>query len=50
MRERVALFEGLLETAPTPEGGFRVHATLPCGTPPQRPGEVVARDEPAEST
>ena len=50
MRERVALFGGDLEAAPTPDGGFRVHATLPCGTPPSRPGGVAAQDERAESS
>ena len=50
MRERVALFGGVLEAAATPDGGFRVHATLPCGTPPPLPGGVLAQDEPAEST
>jgi signal transduction histidine kinase len=29
MRERVALFEGSLETGARPEGGYRVHARLP---------------------
>lgn len=29
MRERVALFRGVLETGPQPEGGFRVHARIP---------------------
>jgi signal transduction histidine kinase len=31
MRERVAVFDGRLETGPTPDGGFAVHATLPLG-------------------
>ena len=31
MRERVALYGGRLETGPDPDGGFRVHATLPRG-------------------
>jgi signal transduction histidine kinase len=35
MRERVALFGGVLQTGPGPEGGFRVVATLPVpGSPP----------------
>jgi signal transduction histidine kinase len=34
MRERVAMFGGTLDAAPRPEGGFRVVATLPLGTPP----------------
>ena len=29
MRERVALFEGRFQAAPTEGGGFRVHAVLP---------------------
>ena len=29
MRERAAALGGSLEAAPTPDGGFRVHATLP---------------------
>ena len=29
MRERVALFRGLFEAGPRPEGGFRVHARIP---------------------
>jgi signal transduction histidine kinase len=29
MRERVAVFAGTLETGPSPEGGFAVHARLP---------------------
>jgi signal transduction histidine kinase len=29
MRERVTLFGGTLEMGPRPDGGFRVHATLP---------------------
>jgi signal transduction histidine kinase len=29
MRERVALFDGTLETGARPEGGYRVHARLP---------------------
>ncbi len=29
MRERVALYGGTLETGTGPDGGFRVHATLP---------------------
>ena len=31
MQERVALFGGRLETGPTPEGGYLVHAVLPTG-------------------
>lgn len=31
MRERVAVFDGRLETGPTPGGGFAVHAALPLG-------------------
>jgi signal transduction histidine kinase len=31
MRERVALFDGQLETGPLPGGGFAVHAALPLG-------------------
>jgi signal transduction histidine kinase len=31
MRERVALFDGRLETGPLPDGGFAVHAILPLG-------------------
>jgi signal transduction histidine kinase len=31
MRERVALFDGRLETGPLPGGGFAVHAALPLG-------------------
>ena len=31
MRERVALFDGKLETGPLPDGGFAVHAILPLG-------------------
>ncbi|MEV4561169.1 sensor histidine kinase [Kitasatospora sp. NPDC049285] len=33
MRERVRLLSGDLETGPTPEGGYRVHAVLPLGDP-----------------
>jgi signal transduction histidine kinase len=29
MRERVAVFDGKLETGPLPDGGFAVHAILP---------------------
>jgi signal transduction histidine kinase len=29
MRERAAALGGSLQAGPTPEGGFRVHATLP---------------------
>ena len=29
MRERVSLFGGQLDVGPAPDGGFRVHATLP---------------------
>jgi signal transduction histidine kinase len=29
MRERVALYDGTFAAGPTPEGGFRVHASLP---------------------
>jgi signal transduction histidine kinase len=50
MRERVALFGGVLDAGATPDGGFRVHATLPCGEPPPLPDGVPAQDEPAEST
>jgi signal transduction histidine kinase len=32
MRERVAVFGGTLEAGPTPEGGFRVRAVLPCSS------------------
>jgi signal transduction histidine kinase len=31
MRERVAVFDGKLETRSLPDGGFAVHATLPLG-------------------
>ena len=31
MRERVAVFDGRLETGPLPGGGFAVHAALPLG-------------------
>ena len=31
MRERVAVFDGRLETGPLPGGGFAVHAELPLG-------------------
>lgn len=31
MRERVAIFDGRLETGPRPDGGWRVAATLPLG-------------------
>jgi len=31
MRERVAVFDGRLETGPLPDGGFAVHAILPLG-------------------
>ena len=31
MRERVAVFDGRLETGPPPGGGFAVHAALPLG-------------------
>jgi signal transduction histidine kinase len=31
MRERVAVFDGRLETGPLPDGGFAVHAMLPLG-------------------
>jgi signal transduction histidine kinase len=31
MRERVAVFDGKLETGPLPDGGFAVHAVLPLG-------------------
>jgi signal transduction histidine kinase len=33
MRDRVAMFDGTLDAAPRPEGGFRVVATLPLGPP-----------------
>jgi signal transduction histidine kinase len=32
MRQRVALYDGVLEAAPSPEGGFRVRASLPLGS------------------
>jgi signal transduction histidine kinase len=32
MRERVALFDGQLESGPLPDGGYAVHAALPVGT------------------
>ncbi len=35
MRERVGLFGGELTVGPRPEGGFRVHATLPLGGGPE---------------
>jgi signal transduction histidine kinase len=31
MRERVAVFDGRLETGPLPDGGYAVHAALPVG-------------------
>ena len=31
MRERVRLYGGLLDAQATPDGGWRVHATLPLG-------------------
>ncbi|HYJ77072.1 MAG TPA: sensor histidine kinase, partial [Actinomycetes bacterium] len=31
MQERVALYGGRLETGPTPDGGYLVHAVLPTG-------------------
>jgi signal transduction histidine kinase len=37
MRERVAMLGGTLITAPTPEGGFLVKATLPLDTIPADP-------------
>jgi signal transduction histidine kinase len=33
MRERARALGGTLEAGPRPEGGFRVHATLPVGAP-----------------
>ena len=33
MRERAALLGGTLDVGPAPQGGFRVHAALPLGTP-----------------
>lgn len=50
MRERVALFGGVLEAAATPDGGFRVHATLPCASPPPVPRGLLAGDRTAESS
>ncbi|WP_433075014.1 sensor histidine kinase [Dactylosporangium sp. CA-052675] len=45
MRERVAMFDGTLDAAPRPEGGYRVVALLPLGTPvtaiPQGPGDSM---------
>ena len=29
MRERVAVYSGTLQTGPSPDGGFAVHARLP---------------------
>ena len=34
MRERVALFNGVLDAGPDPAGGYRVHAELPSGGGP----------------
>jgi hypothetical protein len=31
MRERVQMYGGRLETGPTPDGRYRVHAVLPVG-------------------
>ena len=35
MKERVAVFGGELSVGPRPEGGFRVHASLPLGGGPE---------------
>jgi signal transduction histidine kinase len=34
MRERVALYGGVITTGAGPEGGYRVHASLPHGRRP----------------
>jgi signal transduction histidine kinase len=38
LRERVAMFDGTLDAAPRPEGGYRVVATLPLVTALPQPG------------
>jgi signal transduction histidine kinase len=43
MRERVALFNGVLDAGPDPAGGFRVRAELPSGGGP--PSEAASRTE-----
>jgi len=32
MRERISVYGGDLEAGPRPEGGYRLHATLPVGS------------------